>query len=206
MRRRIPRWMWWVIGLVVIAGAPIAWYLGSPLFIDKVVDEPFPTSTGSMEFPMSKGATVPEGMTQKQVEEKMSEASKVETSSSEAMPAGASQGAIVARGAFTGADDFHKGEGTATVYRAGQELVLRLDQFKVTNGPDLRVILTKSESPKTRADVQEGYIEVARLKGNVGSQNYNLPQGVTLAEYKAVVIYCKPFHFIFATAPLKSGN
>lgn len=39
MRRRV----WWVIAVVVILLAPIAWYLGSPLFINKTVDEPFPT-------------------------------------------------------------------------------------------------------------------------------------------------------------------
>jgi len=173
MRTRMPRWAWWVIAAAVIVGVPIAWYLGSPLFINRVVDEPFP---------------------------------KGNTSASDAMPSGAGQGTVVARGTFAGADDFHKGEGSVTVYRVGGDVVLRLDPFKVTNGPDLHVILTKHESPKSRGDVEAGYVEVDKLKGNVGSQNYTLPKDANLAEYKAVVIYCKPFHVVFATAPLEAGN
>lgn len=136
----------------------------------------------------------------------MMEASKTETSANDAMPAGAGQGAPVVKGAFSGADDFHKGEGIATVYRIGQGLVLRLDPFRVTNGPDLRVILTKAEAPKSSADVNAGYVEIAKLKGNAGGQNYPLPKDLNLSEYRAVVIYCKPFHVVFATAPLRAGN
>jgi hypothetical protein len=41
MRRRV-RWIVTIVILVVLL-APVAWYLGSPLFINKAVDEPFPT-------------------------------------------------------------------------------------------------------------------------------------------------------------------
>ncbi len=178
MRRRIPRWMWLAIGVLVIAGAPIAWYLGSPLLINRVVDEPFPAGPGA----------------------------KADAPASEPMPAEAAAGTVVARGTFAGADDFHKGEGTAAVHRAGQTLILRLDPFMVTNGPDLHVILTKHASPKTSRDVNEGYLELAKLKGNIGSQNYPLPAGVNLNEYRAVVIYCKPFNVVFATATLSAAK
>jgi len=174
MRRRIPRWAWIALGALVIAGAPIAWYLGSPLFINRVVDEPFPITTDAP----TRGATL----------------------------ADATGGTVVARGTFAGADDFHKGAGTATVYRAGQTLLLRLEAFTVTNGPDLYVRLTKHASPKTSRDVNDGYLEVAKLKGNSGSQNYTLPPGTSLSEYRAVIIYCKPFGVVFATAPLSTSN
>jgi hypothetical protein len=198
MRTLLRRYRWVIVALIV-AGAPVAWYLGSPLFINRVVDEPFPTS-GAPLFPMSAGATVPEGMTRQQVEDRMTEASKVQAPADEAMPSGAT-GAT--RGTFAGADDFHKGEGTATVYRVGEGAVLRLESFKVTNGPDLYVILTKHAAPRSRADVMQGYLEIGKLKGNIGSQNYTLPREASLAEYRTVVIYCKPFHVVFATAPLK---
>ncbi len=199
--RRLLRRYWWAVALLVIVGAPIAWYLGSPLFINRVVDEPFPTSTAPT-FPMSAGASIPEGMTQQQVEDRMMEASKAQTMTEEGMPVGVTP-VFVARGMFTGADDFHKGQGTATIHRVGQGLTLRLESFKVTNGPDLRVILTKHAAPRTRADVMQGYLELGKLKGNIGSQNYPLPKDTSLAEYRAVVIYCHPFHVVFATAPLQ---
>ncbi len=159
MRRGFLRRYWWALAIVVIVGAPIAWYLGSPLFINRVVSE-----------------------------------------------AGALTDAVLARGTFAGADDFHKGEGTATLSRAGGDLILRLDAFKVTNGPDLHVVLTKYATPAKSADVLAGYVDLGKLKGNVGGQNYPLPQGVNPDEYHAVVIYCKPFNFIFAVAPLKPGG
>jgi hypothetical protein len=190
MRRRL----WWIVAVVVIVGAPIAWYLGSPLFISKTVSEAFPASAG---------AEVPKGMTQQQVEETMLKASKANTSATESMPAGTPPATALVRGTFVGADDFHQGEGTATVYRLKGELLLRLDPFRVTNGPDLHVILTKHSAPKTRDDVKAGYVEVAKLKGNIGSQNYTLPQNVRLDAYHAVVIYCKPFHVVFSVATLR---
>ncbi|MGQ0550738.1 MAG: DM13 domain-containing protein [Armatimonadota bacterium] len=199
---------WWIIAVLVVIGAPIAWYLGSPLFINRVVDEPFPTGGGTASststFPMSKDATVPEGMTQQQVEETMMKASKVEKPADETMPPAASA-KVVARGTFAGADAIHKGEGAATVYRVGEDLILRFDAFKSTNGPDLHVLLAKHAAPKSSADVKQGYIEVAKLKGNIGSQNYTLPRGITLADYRTVVIYCKPFHVVFSTAPLQAA-
>lgn len=189
MRRRL----WWVIIAAIVVGAPIAWYLGSPLFINRTVSE---------EFPMSAAATVPAGMTKQQVEETMAAASRTTIPASEAMPPAVTAAVAVARGTFTGADGFHQGRGTATAYRVGDRLILRFEAFQVTNGPDLYVILATHAAPRNRADVQQGYLEIAKLKGNVGEQNYTLPEGLPLERYRTVVIYCKPFHVVFATAPL----
>jgi electron transfer DM13 len=207
--KRLPQWARWLVIVAVLVGAPIVWYLGSPLFINRTVDEPFPQSTGAQgadAYPMSKNATIPGDMTQQQVEARMMEVSGTETKTDDAMPNGASASTVVARGIFVDGDNFHKGQGTATIYKVGPDLILRLDAFKSTNGPDLRVLLTRTGMPKTRSDVQAGYIEVAKLKGNVGNQNYTLPKDVMLSDYKAVVIYCRPFHVVFATATLKAAN
>jgi hypothetical protein len=190
MRRRL----WWGIAIAaVVVGAPIVWYLGSPLFISRVVSE---------EFPMSGSATIPEGMTKQQVEETMASAAQTTVEAAEAMPPAAAAAVPVARGTFTGADGFHRGQGTATVYRLGDGLILRFEDFQVTNGPDLHVILAAHAAPKSSADVRQGYVEIAKLKGNVGEQNYTLPAGLRLEDYRTVVIYCQPFHVVFATAPL----
>ncbi len=200
------RW-WWVVIVLVLLGAPLAWYVGSPLFLNKIVNEPFPTvGTGPKEFPMSAGATVPEGMTKQQVEDAMMEASRANASASDPTPKGTTAATVVVHGTFAGRDDFHKGEGTATVHRIGQNRILRLDPFRVTNGPDLHLILTKHPAPKTPTDVQQGYIEVAKLRGNVGSQNYTLEERVRLEEYRAVVIYCMRFHVVFSTASLRAAE
>ena len=41
MRRRL----WWIVLILAVLLAPAAWYLGSPLFINKTVNEPFPAYT-----------------------------------------------------------------------------------------------------------------------------------------------------------------
>ncbi len=190
MRRRF----WWIFVVAISLGAPVAWYLGSPLFISRSVNE---------AFPRSAVAIVPEGMTRAQVEAAMVQASKTGTSATDPMP---TSPAVLARGTFTGADSFHKGQGTATVYRVATDIVLRFEPFEVTNGPDLHVILTKHPAPRTRDEVMEGYVEVGKLKGNIGSQNYVLPPSAGLEEYRAVVIYCQPFHVVFATASLQRAR
>ena len=188
MRRR---WLWWLIAVVVLVGAPVAWYLGSPLFINRTVTE---------AFPMSAKATLPEGMTKEQAETELMEASKQTSAASEAMPAIAIT--TLAKGAFTDADGFHKGSGTALVARVGADRVLRLEEFRVTNGPDLYVYLAAHPQPRSRAEVDQGFVSLGRLKGNIGAQNYSIPSSVRLDAHQSVVIYCRRFHVVFATATL----
>ena len=55
----------------------------------------------------------------------------------------------------------------------------------------------------SRDDLQAaGYIDLGPLKGNKGSQNYEVPSDYRIPEEMTVVIYCVPFHVVFATAPL----
>ncbi len=192
-RRPRPRRWLYVIGTVIVI-LPIGWYLGSPLFLNKSVSE---------SFPMSAGATIPQGMTKQQVENEMMQASKASTTASESMPATETAAKASWRGAFTEVDAVHKAKGTATVYRVGNELVLRLDPFESANGPDLYVYLSRQAVPRSSAQVHEGgSVEVARLKGNIGGQNYTLPADLDLSKYKSVVIYCRRFHVVFSTAEL----
>ena len=46
---------------------------------------------------------------------------------------------------------------------------------------------------------------MATLKGNIGSQNYELPADLDLARFRSVVIYCKRFSTVFSTAELAPG-
>ena len=50
-----------------------------------------------------------------------------------------------------------------------------------------------------------GYVEVGKLKGNVGDQNYDVPDDVDLAKYRAVTIWCNRFGVNFGTAPLAAS-
>ena len=112
--------------------------------------------------------------------------------------------AVVRSGNFMGADSFHEAAGLASLYVLGStQYVLRLEDFSVTNGPDLRVLLA---TPDFVNGTGGDYIELDKLKGNKGNQNYTLPEDFSapdLHTYTEVVIYCKPFHVVFGSASLE---
>ena len=129
----------------------------------------------------------------------------IEQSEMMAQPAAASQVQAVAMGSFKDADAFHRGSGTATIYRTpdGSE-VLRLEDLDVTNGPALHVVLSTHPDPERSEQVkQEGYVDLGDLKGNRGNQNYPIPAGVDTSIHKSVVIYCYPFAVVFSVATLE---
>ena len=183
--------------LVAVAAAvlALAWWLASPVFLSKTVDE---------QFPLTVDATVPENMTRAEVEAVMEGMAMVDAPMSEAMMPGMAEATAVKMGTFQGADRFHKGSGPVTIYRLEDgSHVLRLEDFQVTNGPDLRVILSPHADPQGAGDVTaEGYVELGKLKGNIGNQNYPIDAGVDVSTLNSVVIYCKPFRVIFAVAGL----
>ena len=110
---------------------------------------------------------------------------------------------VVAKGDFHNADK--AGKGTATVYEvADGKRVLRLSNFQTDNGPDLHVRLIAADDAKDTDSVKKAeFVELAKLKGNKGNQNYDLPKDVDLSKYKVVSIWCNRFSVNFAAAPLK---
>jgi Electron transfer DM13 len=111
---------------------------------------------------------------------------------------------VAASGAFTGADNLHRGRGEAQllVTPSGAQIV-RFSDFEVTNGPDLKVWLVKAPDPKTSEDVRGSeWISLGPLKGNIGDQNYLVPDGVDAKDYGSVVVWCEQFGVLFAAAPM----
>ena len=45
-------------------------------------------------------------------------------------------------------------------------------------------------------------VELGKLKGNEGDQNYTIPAGTDLSKFKTVAIYCERFNATFGAAPL----
>lgn len=194
-----------LIVVIVLIGIPVGWYLVSPLFTDVTVDESFPVvaedivaedivaedvmaepamqemATATMEAVMEQPAAV--------VEEPMPEEDMASMQ-------------ILAQGEFY--DLAHHGMGTATLYElADGSRILRFENFEVLNGPDLHVYLAaQNPVPDTVGVELANSIDLGSLKGNVGSQNYDIPADLDLSLYASVVIWCDPFRVPFNAAAL----
>jgi hypothetical protein len=110
----------------------------------------------------------------------------------------------IASGDFKDADGAHKGQGRASLLRSdGGTALLRLTDFRVTNGPDLEVWLVAAPNPASSAEVKaSSWVSLGPLKGNVGDQTYILPDGVDISAYGSVVIWCEQFGVLFSPAAL----
>ena len=234
-----------VIALPVLG---LAWWLGSPLFIDRVVDEPFPRAAMAV-VPADMTAEEVEAImldaesTDAQVDEQMPEMPEVATTAtsvpadttsvattaateeaapttravaatepsttlpaepSTTVPPAPTGPVALASGNLMDADSFHQGSGEVVLYQLEDgSRIIRLEDIEVTNGPQLHVLLTPVHGLAGRDHLREaGYVDLGALKGNIGSQNYEVPADYVIPEQMTLVIYCVPFHVVFATAEL----
>ena len=188
-----------IIAAIVI---PLAIYTISPLFLSNVVNEPDPTLAISefqkyMNLSEEERIEVAKNMTREKAMMIGIMAAKQNTTVDEnvTLPVIAQTPNNTLTGTFIGiGDGFHNVEGAAKVIpvESGAQ-ILRLENFKATNGPDLYVYLSKDKSASD-------FINVGRLKGNVGNQNYEIPIGSDLSKYNTVLIWCRAFSFLFGSA------
>lgn len=201
-----------VIAVIVI---PLAIYTVSPLFVTTEVNEPLPV-LASEEFQRFMNLTedgriqAADNMSQQEKDSIMIMAAKKNNTVNESIETDV--GAAVAgqdtatfqnmlSGNFIGVNDgIHNAEGVAKVIALNDgTYVLRLENFKATNGPDLYVYLA---TDKSASDI----VNLGRLKGNIGNQNYPIPDGTDLTKYNTVLIWCKAFSVLFGSAELASPS
>ena len=138
-------------------------------------------------------------MTQEEKQVVMNEFSKQNSTVNENMSASMTNKTSPLMGNFVGVGDgFHNVEGVAKVLTlADGKTFLRLENLKATNGPDLYVYLSTG---KDTSDI----VNLGRLKGNIGNQNYEIPTGTDLSKYNTVLIWCKAFSTLFGSAKLSN--
>ncbi len=108
---------------------------------------------------------------------------------------------VEAAGSFI--DRSHPTEGVAQVLGDGSgQRFLRLEDFRTDNGPDLNVYLSAAPPDAPRGDFDDDFVDLGDLKGNVGSQNYEIPAGLDLDHYSTVAIWCVRFGVVFGAAEL----
>ncbi len=196
--KNMKRYRWPIIG-VALAVLVVGFLAFRPdkLFVDDTVDEAlsdaFASPTTTTEDPPTTTTTTPDDDTR---ETPTATTSPTTTTTTTAAPSGP---AVVTTGAFYGID--HSAEGTATVYEQDGQFVLRFeDDTDIQNGPDLYVWVVPSED--YTGGTPSEYLDLGKIKGNVGGQNYELPAEFDPALHRTVLVWCLRFSTPFTAAPL----
>lgn len=112
--------------------------------------------------------------------------------------------ATVAEGEFISLE--HQSTGRALIVETDDgQMFLRFENFETSNGPDLVVYLS-AKTPAGTDDwhgYDQDFVDLGVLKGNVGNQNYELPDDVDLDRYTTAVVWCRRFEVGFAAASLE---
>lgn len=202
-----------IIGIIIAAIViPIGIYTISPLFINTEINEPLPpllSSESSIGFEKFMTMTEDEKinaakkMTKKEKDMIMRTAAEQNTTIDETMTMSINQSTPNTTGLignFIGVGDgIHKAEGLAKILTLSNgSQILRLENFRSTNGPDVHLYLS---TDKQASD----FIDLGRLKANIGNQNYQIPLDTDFNKYKYVLIWCQPFSVLFGSAQLNSS-
>lgn len=111
---------------------------------------------------------------------------------------------VVADGTFIHADPndpIHWGKGGVSVRRI---FVFLHDDFEVGPGPKFHVYLVPKANIRTSGDLgNQMFVDLGRLRAFKGSQRYEIPAGVNLADFNSVVIWCEQFAVLISPADLK---
>ena len=204
-----------IIGIIIAAIAiPLGIYTISPLFINTEINEPLPplSSESSIGFKKFMAMTEDEknnaakNMTVEEKDMIMKMAAEQDTTINETMNTtmdisqNREENKNLIIGDFVGVNDgIHNAEGKAKILALSDgSQILRLEDFKSTNGPDVHLYLS---TDKQASD----FIDLGRLKANNGNQNYQIPINADFNKYKYVLIWCQPFSVLFGSAQLSSA-
>jgi len=86
--------------------------------------------------------------------------------------------------------------GTAKIYKTGNNYELALENFSSSNGPDLKVYLSKEKQPVN-------FINLGSLKSTAGNQLYAIPASVNVKDYEYALIHCQQYNHLFGFAQLR---
>lgn len=103
-------------------------------------------------------------------------------------------------GTFNAIDFIHKGSGDVIIHMTTDGPLMTFKDFKVTNGPDLFVYLSKNYPQHQNDDLGE-FINLGKLQNSEGEQSYVLPQNYK--DYQSVVIWCRAFGVLFSSAMIQ---
>jgi len=173
------------------------------LFFDDEVNEDVPVfASGAGASGFESDATTEEEA--KEVNDLMvEEGTPLEDPAEESMPEEMPEAEIQVQYQGSFIDRSHPSEGIAEVLNDGSaQRFLRFEDFATDNGPDLFVYLSTAPPDADAGEFDVEFVDLGRLKGNAGPQNYEIPEDVDLDLFSTVVIWCRRFRVAFGAAGL----
>jgi hypothetical protein len=190
IRSLVSRHKWWAAGAAAIAVGFVVfvllWFQPQKLLLDQRVSEALPGApAGSTETtspvvePGATGGTTAPG------------------------PQAPPELVTLASGRFRSLE--HQTTGRALILEeADGTRHLRFENLETSNGPDLHVYLSEIPASDDWYAYGERFVDLGKLKGNIGDQNYEVPGDLDLSKYRSAVIWCQRFAVGFAVAPLEA--
>jgi hypothetical protein len=187
LTRKLLRPKVWIPSVVLVLaaiGGVLYWFQPQALFIDQTVNEDAPGAGGD-SMASEDDAMAEDGAMK-----------------DDAMKDGDAM--MTLTGSFRSID--HETTGQTTLSKADDgHYYVRFQDFRTENGPDLVVYLSTAQSTASGTQFAQDFVDLGALKGNIGNQNYQVPDGTDLEKYKSVVIWCRRFNVAFGAAPLNAA-
>jgi len=156
-----------IIVAIVVTLAGIAWYALSPLFMNKHVNDALPIV-------------------------EMSEQEETEVS-----PIAANREPSISAPITVIPTTAHPASGQVRIVQNGERAVIRYENYKTINGPDVRVYLADDLKATN-------FVDLGPIKGTEGNINYEVPAGVDVSKYRYVLTWCEDFAVLFNSADIAS--
>jgi hypothetical protein len=174
---RVVKNAWWdaaLLGTIAIAAVVV---LVVPTLRDTKVVEEFPAAVAEPAPPPSSSAPSTAG------------ASSAPTTTTAEAPVKISSGVLRGIG--------HDATGTASIYRrADGSTVVGLEEIDIEPGPDYRVLVVPGDDRTSPGDGPE----LDALRGNQGTQYYEVPAGTDPGPGWTVLVWCRAFGVPIANA------
>lgn len=172
-----PAWRAALVGGALVA-AGVGWWLGSPLFITSTLNEALPSVRPAATAP---GAT----------------AGATGGATAAAQPAGP---VVLMQGELQFVDSLHNGRGPVRIVQVGDQRIVRFENVKISNAPDVHIYLSRETGGKW---AEQTSLYLGPLKATDGSFNYDIPASADLSQFKSVVVWCRAFAVLVTWADLK---
>lgn len=88
----------------------------------------------------------------------------------------------------------------------GKTLIRFNKNFKTKGGPDLKIFLSPlSIGDVTGKTATKGAVQLGELQSTKGGQDYILPDGVSLEDFKSVLVHCEQYSVLWGGGDLTAA-